>query len=112
MEHIKNILNITSDIFICIIVFSIILCLFYQHKLLKYLREKHYEKWKYLTTIRGMGPGWVNGFRGVPFLFNCEDLSDMRVIHLKQITRNFIILTITGAIAWLIIDILNNSIGK
>jgi len=70
----------------------------YQHKLANYLREHHTEKWKYLTTIAGFGPGYANSRKGMKFIFSKEDLNDAELLRLKVITRNSFIHTIGGGI--------------
>ncbi len=70
-----------------------------QHKLFEYLRENHFEKWKELTTILGFGPGYANGFRGIPFLYSKDDLGDPEVRWLKVKVRNsfaLVLLTMLG----------------
>jgi len=98
MENYNVFLNVVTIIFGFLFVVSVGACLIFQHKLLKYLREKHYEKWKYLTTLLGLGPGNVNGIRGIVFIFNNEDLSDAEVMRLKRIVRNFVIMAIISVI--------------
>lgn len=81
------------------VVFSMVRCGFLQHKLGKYLREKHFEKWKYLTTVLGFGPGFANGIKGMKFLFSNEDCGDPEVLKLKVAVRNSLIYVITGMLA-------------
>jgi hypothetical protein len=56
------------------------------------------EKWKYLTTILGFGPGYANSRRGMKFLFGKDDLGDPEVIRLKTIVRNSFIYLFSGTI--------------
>lgn len=77
-------------------VISICRLVLFQHKLLKYLRENHTEKWKELTTIGGSGPGYANSIRGKKFLFDKCDLDDPEVLRLKVIVRNSYIYALTG----------------
>ncbi len=78
---------------------SAVRCVVLQHKCYKYLREKHTEKWKELTTILGFGPGSVNSLRGMKFLFSKEYLGDPELLRRKVIFRNSLIHTITGIVA-------------
>ena len=80
-------------------IISMIRLQIYQHKLWKYLREKHTEKWKYLTTFLGIGPGYANSFRGSKFIFGKDYLDDPEVLRLKVITRNSAIYVFTGFLA-------------
>lgn len=77
---------------------SMVRCLIFQHKLYKYLLEKHTEKWKDLTTVLGVGPGYANGLKAMKFLFSKDDLSDPEVLRLKVIVRNSFIHTFGGMI--------------
>jgi hypothetical protein len=70
-----------------------------QYKLMNYLRQNHYEKWKYLTTVPGLGPGYANNFLGIAFLFSGEDLGDSEMMRMKIIIRNSLIYTLTGMMA-------------
>jgi len=80
-------------------VISMIRCQIYQHKLMKYLREHHTEKWKYLTSLLGSGPGYVNSFRALPGLLDKDDLGDPEVLRLKVITRNSALYVLTGFVS-------------
>jgi len=64
---------------------------FFEGRRLKaYLRQHHPTKWAELTTFAGFGPGWINGFRFVPWLFSADTLSDPAVAQLKSDYRRFI----------------------
>ena len=64
---------------------------FYEgHRLMEYLKMNHREKWEYLTYVPLFGPGGVNGFRSLPFLFSKDDLGDNIVLELKKNYRKFI----------------------
>ena len=78
---------------------SIIRGIIFQHKLYKYLRENHTEKWKYLTTVFGFGPGYANSRRAMIFLFGKDDFGDPEVLRLKVAFRNCIIYMATGLVA-------------
>ena len=75
---------------------SIVRSVVFLYKLNKHLREKHTEKWKYLTTIPGFGPGCKNDLRVLKFLFSKDDLGDPELLHFKIIARNSIIYMVTG----------------
>ena len=85
-------------LFIASLVF-LVRVLVYQQRLSNYLRTHYMEKWKELTTISGVGPGFANPWRGLPFLFGPEDLGDPEVLRLKLIVRNSCIYTVTGFLA-------------
>jgi hypothetical protein len=69
---------------------------FYEgHRLMKYLKVNHRAKWAYITYVPLFGPGGVNAFRTLPFLFSKDDLSDNRVFELKHNYKRFIRLTLT-----------------
>ena len=62
---------------------------------MKYLKMNHREKWDYITYMPLFGPGGVNAFRTLPFLFSKDDLSDNAVLELKNNYKSFIKLTLT-----------------
>ena len=69
---------------------------FYEgHKLIKYLKINHNEKWKELTYCPILGSGNANGFRTLPFLFSKDDLGDNVVLQLKNNYKNFLKLALT-----------------
>ena len=69
---------------------------FYEgHRLMKYLKMNHREKWEYITYVPLFGSGGVNAFRTLPFLFSKDDLSDNAVFELKNNYKRFIRLTLT-----------------
>ena len=70
----------------------------FQHRLCRYLLEKHTEKWKYLTSVLGSGPGYANSLRGMKFLFSKDDLGDPEVLRLKVIVRNSFIYALVGMV--------------
>ena len=63
-------------------------------RLMGYLRKHHPAKWAELTTFLGLGPGWVNGFRSVPWLYSADTLGDPGVAQLKSDYRQFICLAL------------------
>lgn len=74
----------------------IMLVNFYEgRRLMGYLKEHHPAKWAELTTFLWFGPGWVNGFRSVPWLFSSETLGDPAVAQLKCDYRKFIYFALT-----------------
>lgn len=85
-------------LFAVFMIISALRCLFYQHKLLKYLLKNHTEKWKYITTVLGFGPGYANGLRVIKFLFGKDYSDDPEVLRLKTIVRNAFIHTFGGMI--------------
>lgn len=90
-----------SDIeFVTVYVLSVwlpIMLLNFHHgrRLMGYLQKYHPAKWAELTTIFGFGPGYVNGFRSVPWLFSSETFDDATVVQLKRDYRNFLYFCLT-----------------
>jgi hypothetical protein len=71
--------------------FPIMLLNLYEgRRLMSYLRQRHPAKWAELTTFWGFGPGCVNGFRSVPWLFSADNLNDPALERLKADYRHFI----------------------
>ena len=62
---------------------------------LKYLKQNHRHKWEYLTSGPGFGPGGVNSFRSLPFIYSEDDLGDAIVKELKTNYRRFVKFTLT-----------------
>jgi hypothetical protein len=80
-------------------VLSAVMCKILHHKLYKYLREKHTEKWIELTTIFGFGPGAVNSRRSMKFVFSKEYFDDPELLRIKVKVRNSVLYTVTGILA-------------
>ncbi len=74
----------------------------WQHKCYKYLRQEHTEKWKELSTVLGIGPGFANGVRGIKFFCGKEDFGDPEIVYLKVKIRNAFIYAATGVGATII----------
>ena len=77
-----------------------------QFRFYRYLRDNHFEKWKYLTSFLCFGPGCANSFRGMPFLYNSDDLGDKAVLMYKIKIRHSILYAITGGIAMMLTGLL------
>ena len=94
-----------TDIFIFFLPFVVICIIsgfrtaYLLKKLDRLMMNKHTEEWKEQTTIPGLGPGFANPFRGLPFLFNNEDYGDKEVLTLKIKCRHSIIYTVTSALS-------------
>jgi len=93
-------------LFLLFTIVSIVRCIASLYKLNRHIREKHTEKWKYLTTLPGFGPGCKNDIRMLKFVFGKDDLGDPEVLRLKVIVRNSIIYHITGIVAVFIMSVL------
>jgi hypothetical protein len=52
-------------------------------KLISYLQAKHLKTWERITSGPGFGPGGVNGFRCLAFVYGTEDFGDQRLRELK-----------------------------
>jgi hypothetical protein len=72
-------------------------------RLMSYLRENHNEKWSQLTYVPGFGPGGVNSFRTLPWLYSADDQGDSRLASLKQQHRDFIRLMVTVFVSYLVL---------
>jgi hypothetical protein len=64
-----------------------------------YLKDQHFEKWKYLTSCLGKGPGLNNPYRSIPFLFNKDNLGDDKVKLYKVKIRNALIYVLSVLMA-------------
>lgn len=74
---------------------SVMILNFYEgHRLMKYLKINHRKKWEYITYVPLFGPGGVNSFRSLPFLFSKDDLGDNIVLELKNNYKSIIKLTL------------------
>ena len=84
-----------QDLLLLPIIISVVICTirlaYYTFKLDHYLRDNHTEKWKELTTIQGLGYGFQNPFRQMPFIFNKEDFGDKEVLRCKVKIRNHVL---------------------
>jgi len=65
------------------------------HRLMEYLKHNHRQKWEYLTSGPGFGPGRMNSFRSLPFIYSNDDLADSVVKELKTNYRRFVKLILT-----------------
>jgi len=72
-------------------------------ELMGYLASHHREKWEWLTTVPGLGPGNVNSFRSLPWLFSSDDLNDPTIAALKIANRRFIILALVIFFSYILV---------
>ena len=101
MTSIVNILILVILLIVSLIVFfiTVIYNLFYNLKLSLYLRKHRFKRWRYLTTLLGVGPWMNNPFRWIPYVFNNLDTLDKTILHYKRILRSGLkIFTISFAI--------------
>jgi hypothetical protein len=63
----------------------------------------HNEKWSQLTCVPGFGPGGVNSFRTLPWLYSAGDQGDSRLASLKQQHRDVIQLMATVFVRYLVL---------
>ena len=82
--------------FVVLLFVSVFRTMFYGYKLDKLVREKYPEKWKYITTIPGFGPGCTNGIRSARFLWGDDDFGDAEVLRLKIIVKRAWIYSLTS----------------
>jgi hypothetical protein len=64
-------------------------------RLMNYLKQNHRQKWEYITSGPGFGPGGVNSFRSLRFIYSGDDLGDTVVKELQTNYRRFVKLTLT-----------------
>ncbi len=65
------------------------------YRLVQYLKDNHYEKWKEITYVPGLGYGCCNSYRSLPFVYSKDDLGDPVVTSLKKNYRAFVRLALT-----------------
>jgi hypothetical protein len=82
---------------------TIILNVIERGRLMSYLRDNHNAKWSELTYVPGFGPGGVNSFRTLPWLYSTDDQGDSRLAGLKQQHRDFIRLMVTVFLSYLVL---------
>ena len=54
-----------------------------------YLEENYNDKWREITTVPVLGPGNVNSFKSLPFIFSKDNFGDGNIEVLKT---NYIVL--------------------
>jgi hypothetical protein len=64
--------------------------LFEGRRLMSYLKRHHREKWAEITYVPGFGPGGINSFRTLRWLYSKDDLNDPTLERLKREHRDFI----------------------
>ncbi len=69
------------------------LCIF---KLNWLLLHRHPEKYKELSTIRGLGPGHCNPLRMFRFVYNTETLDDEQLLRLKKKLKGCVLQMLIG----------------
>ena len=82
---------------------TMILNLIEGRRLMSYLQKNHGDKWAELTHVPGFGPGGVNSFRTLPWLYSRDDLGDSRLASLKQQHRDFMWLMLTVFVSYVIL---------
>jgi hypothetical protein len=68
-------------------------------RLLGYLEQAHRSKWEYVTHVPFFGPGGVNSFRTLAFVFSRDDLEDERVGELKSSYRRVLALVLSAFVS-------------
>jgi len=63
--------------------------------LISYLKEHHHSKWEEITYVPFYGPGGVNSFRSLPFVFSRDHLNDDKVRVLKKSYISFMKFALT-----------------
>lgn len=53
----------------------------------KYVFSNHYDRWCYLTSGPGWGPGGVNSIRWLRYILSDQDNDDPQIIALKAATK-------------------------
>jgi len=52
-------------------------------RLYSYLYKNYNKRWKELTSIGKLGPGFMNPFRGFPYIYNNIDIEDEKILKFK-----------------------------
>ena len=82
--------------FMVLLVVSLCRAFIYGYTLNSLVCDKYPDKWKYITTIPGCGPGGVNAIRADRFLFSDEDFGDKEVFRLRIIVKRSWIYVLTA----------------
>ena len=69
---------------------AIVLNFIVGRRLTDYLMEKHQLAWSQITHVPGFGPGGVNSFRTLRFLYSLDNLGDPIVENYKAEYRSVI----------------------
>ena len=56
--------------------------------LYSYLYKNNYTRWQELTSISKSGPGFLNPFKGFPYIYNDIDVNDEKILRFKMSIRN------------------------
>lgn len=62
------------------------------HKLYGHLMDAHYDRWRHITSVGGMGPGMANTLRGLDYLFSDQDDDDPQVVRLRAAVKRSLLL--------------------
>jgi len=96
--------------FILVFILIGIYVIFFSEKLNSYLKKNKYQRWSYLTTFLGFGPGARNSARWMSYIFSKMDNKDKNIfLYKKKIKLGIKILFIILAffILFLIFSILS-----
>lgn len=72
-------------------------------KLISYLNLHHSQKWGQPTLVPGLGSGWSNGFRTLPWLYSEDDLNDPVVARMKREYKSFLKWALTIFISYIVV---------
>lgn len=72
-------------------------------QLMEYLKNNHRDKWSEITYVPGFGPGGVNSFRTLPWLYSYDDQGDPQLASLKQQHRDLIRWMVTVFASYLVL---------
>jgi len=61
--------------------------MWYQRFLYAYLKKHKYERWRDLTSIGEIGPGGMNSFKGIKYIYSHQDKENEEILRLKDKLR-------------------------
>lgn len=76
----------TICLFFLLGIFFIIIGIFgwlLRFKLSRYLKMHKYKRWEYLTSFGLLGPGIINGFRSISYIYSNQDNEDIKIKNMK-----------------------------
>jgi hypothetical protein len=73
------------------------------HRLFSFIEEHLPERWKWLTGIPFLGPGFYNGPRIFRWLFSKDDLEDPEVACKRTDYRRFLKCTLTVFLSYVVL---------
>ena len=96
----ENIFGLGVFLIFSVIILSVVRMAILGNAYSHYLRKNHFEKWKEITTVFGVGPGMLNSYRAFKFLYSKDDLGDKQLMIMKTKLRNAWICVMAAMIVW------------